>query len=93
MSQVKEILNISSKLDDLRNKNKSTKITIFNYGLGEKNFTTYLNNTAESSSFTINSINKSSKYYKKKFKYLMISDADYIVKSELTHIKTLDNFF
>jgi hypothetical protein len=40
LSQAKEILNISSKLDDLRNKNKSTKITIFNYGLGEKNFTT-----------------------------------------------------
>ena len=84
---------ISSKLDDLRNKNKSTKIVIFNYGLGEKNFKTYLKNTAESSSSTINSINKSSKYYKKKLKYLMVSDAHYIVKSELIHIKTLDNFF
>ena len=84
---------ISSNLDNLRKKNKLTKIVIFNYGLGEKNFTTYLNNTAESSSSTINAINKNSKYYKKKLKYLMVSDVDYIIKSELIHIKTLDNFF
>jgi FkbM family methyltransferase len=84
---------ISSNLEDLRNKNKLTKIVIFNYGLGEKNFITHLNNTAESSSSTINAINKNSKYYKKKLKYLMVSDGDYIVKSELIYIKTLDNFF
>jgi hypothetical protein len=42
----KKFLHISSNLDDLRKKNKSTRIAIFNYGFGEKNFTTYLNNTA-----------------------------------------------
>ena len=83
---------LSSNLLNFKKKYSSTKIALFNYGLGEKNCQTYINNTLESSSSTINSINKKSKYYKKKLKYLMTSDELYVSKRELIEIKTLDSF-
>lgn len=52
----KKIFKISTKLDDLSNKNKSTKITIFKYRL-KKKFITYLNNN--------------SKYYKKNYVFFV----------------------
>ena len=83
---------LSSNLLNFKKKYSSTKIALFNYGLGEKNCQTYINNTLESSSSTINSINKKSKYYKKKLKYFMTSDELYVSKRELIEIKTLDSF-
>ena len=83
---------LSSNLLNFKKKYSSTKIALFNYGLGEKNCQTYINNTLESSSSTINSINKKSKYYKKKLKYLMTSVELYVSKRELIEIKTLDSF-
>jgi len=83
---------LSSNLLNFKKKYSSTKIALFNYGLGEKNYQTHINNTIESSSSTINPINRESKYYKKKLKYLMTSDKLYISKCELIEIKTLDSF-
>ena len=48
-------------------KNKySSNIEIFNYAIGEKEKETYINQTIESSSSTINEINLNSKYLKRK---------------------------
>jgi FkbM family methyltransferase len=87
----KNFKSLSLRFLNLKKKYKSTKIIIFNYGLGEKNYQTYLNNTLESSSSTINPINRKSKYYKRKLKYLMASDDSYISMRELIEIKTLDS--
>ena len=83
---------LSFNILNFKKKYSSTKIALFNYGLGEKNCQTYINNTLESSSSTINSINRKSKYYKKKLKYLMTSDELYVSKRDLIEIKTLDSF-
>lgn len=87
----KNFKSLSLRFLNLKKKYKSTKIIIFNYGLGEKNYQTYLNYTLESSSSTINPINRKSKYYKRKLKYLMASDDSYISMRELIEIKTLDS--
>ena len=50
-----------------------TKVKIFNYGLGENNFDSFINQTIESSSSTINSINTNSKYFFRKIKILNIN--------------------
>lgn len=82
-----------NQLNFLKKKNKQTKIYIFNQGLGEKNYETILNNTLESSSSTINEINKESKYYKRKIKSLITTSDKYIENFEKIKVITLDNFF
>ena len=51
---------------------QSEKVEIHNYGIGDKISKNYINQTIETSSSTINELNKNSKYYEKKienFKY------------------------
>ena len=49
------------------NKNKNNTILNLNHcGVGEDNYSSYINQTQESSSSTINEFNKNSKYLKKK---------------------------
>jgi FkbM family methyltransferase len=50
------------------------KIEIFNYGIGEKISQSFINQTLESSSSTINKLNMKSKYFEKKLKILNIKN-------------------
>lgn len=84
---------LTNQLYFLKKNNKNTKVLIFNLGLGEKNCEVFLNNTLESSSSTINDINKESNYYLRKIKNLMIKSDQYIVDSEKIEVITLDDFF
>ena len=51
-------------------KNHQKKISLFNIGLGHEESTKYLNVLNDSSSSTFNDINKDSKYFKRKKKFL-----------------------
>ena len=83
-----KLLNNISKLDK--------DINCFNFALGDKNEIKALNILNESSSSTINNLNKSSKYYKKKNKIInFFSKKQEIIQKDV-EIKTLsslmDNF-
>ena len=83
--------NIFNKL--LNNINKLKKeINCFNFALGDKNEIKPLNILNESSSSTINNLNKSSKYYKKKNKIInFFSNKEEIIQKNV-EIKTLSSF-
>ncbi len=68
------------------------KVEIFNFGLGDKISKKYINQTIESSSSTINELNKESKYLKKKLKVLNIKDKNTFYQKLPIEISTLDNF-
>ncbi len=73
-------------------KYKPNKVEIFNFGLGEKISKKYINQTVESSSSTINKINKDSKYLKRKLKILNIKDRDTFYHKLPIEVSTLDTF-
>ena len=83
--------NIYDKL--LNNINKLKKdINCFNFALGDKNEIKPLNILNESSSSTINNLNKSSKYYQKKNKIInFFSKKQEIIQKDV-EIKTLSSF-
>ena len=68
------------------------KIEIHNYGIGEKISNDYINQTAESSSSTINKLNINSKYFKKKLKILNIKKKEAFYQKIPIKIITLDHF-
>ena len=68
------------------------KVEVHNYGLGEKNSNNYINQTTESSSSTINELNKNSKYFEKKLKVLNIKDKETFYHKLPIKIITLDYF-
>tara|TARA_Y100000591_G_scaffold316503_1_gene325173 strand:- start:652 stop:1365 length:714 start_codon:yes stop_codon:yes gene_type:complete len=69
-----------------------TNIEIFNFGIGAYTSDEFINQTVESSSSTINSINKDSKYFKRKLKILKIKEENLFFKKIPIKIITLDNF-
>ena len=73
-------------------KYQTNKVEIFNFGLGEKISKKYINQTVESSSSTINKINKDSKYLKRKLKILNIKDRDTFYHKLPIEVSTLDTF-
>ena len=73
-------------------KYQPNKVEIFNFGLGEKISKKYINQTVESSSSTINKINKDSKYLKRKLKILNIKDKDTFYHKLPIEVSTLDTF-
>jgi FkbM family methyltransferase len=73
-------------------KYQPNKVEIFNFGLGEKISKKYINQTVESSSSTINKINKDSKYLKRKLKILNIKDRDTFYHKLPIEVSTLDTF-
>ncbi len=73
-------------------KYNSKKIQIYNYGAGEKISENYINQTLESSSSTINKLNESSKYFKKKLKILNIKNKESFQLKIPIKIITLDYF-
>tara|TARA_S200000501_G_scaffold51347_1_gene41248 strand:+ start:205 stop:921 length:717 start_codon:yes stop_codon:yes gene_type:complete len=68
------------------------KVEIHNYGIGDKMSKGYINQTIESSSSTINRLNKDSKYFKKKLKILNIKNNDSFHHKLPITILTLDHF-
>lgn len=62
------------KLQNIKN------IELFNFGIGEKNEETILNQNIESSSSSINSLNEASSYYKKKYLFL-----NFFKKKKISH--------
>ncbi len=73
-------------------KNNTSNVEIFNYGLGEGFFDSFINQTAESSSSTINKINSNSKYLDRKLKVLKIRNDDGFSQKLPIKIITLDDF-
>ena len=73
-------------------KKKSENILIFNFGLGDKIGESYINQTKETSSSTINNLNINSKYFKKKLKILNIKDKDSFHHQIPIKLVTLDHF-
>ena len=74
------------------NKFNSSKFEIYNFALGEKLSNSFINQTIESSSSTINKLNKKSRYYFRKLKVLKIKDKDQYYKRIPIKIITLDKF-
>jgi FkbM family methyltransferase len=68
-----------------------TDIIIENYALGNKIIDTYLNQSFESSSSTINQINLNSKYFKQKQKLLKSDDKNFFKNIEIKMI-TLESY-
>ncbi len=71
---------------------QSDKVEVYNYGLGEKISNNFINQTTESSSSTINELNKNSKYFEKKLKVLNIKDKETFYHKLPIKIITLDYF-
>jgi len=68
------------------------KVETLNYGIGDKIIKSYINQTIESSSSTINELNINSKYLKKKLKILNIKDKNSFQYKVPIEIITLDYF-
>ena len=70
---------------------QTDKVEIYNYGIGDKISKDFINQTIESSSSTINKLNKDSKYFEKKLKVLNVEKESFYQKLPIT-ILTLDHF-
>ncbi len=70
---------------------QTDKVEIYNYGIGDKISKDFINQTIESSSSTINKLNKDSKYFEKKLKVLNVEKKSFYQKLPIT-ILTLDHF-
>ena len=70
----------------------SEKLEIYNFGIGNEICNGYINQTSESSSSTINELNKNSKYLKRKLKILNIKNQDTFSEQIPIKLTTLDNF-
>ncbi len=73
-------------------KYRSEKIKIYNFGLGDKISNSFINQAIESSSSSINKLNKDSKYFMKKLKILNIKNKDLFSHQIPIKIFTLDHF-
>ena len=71
----------------------SSNIEIYNYGIGDQISNHFINQTLESSSSTINDLNKKSDYFFKKLKILNIKNEKFFSKKIPIQIITLDSFF
>lgn len=70
---------------------QTDKVEIYNYGIGDKISKDFINQTIESSSSTINKLNKDSKYFEKKLRVLNVEKESFYQKLPIT-ILTLDHF-
>ena len=74
------------------NKYSKEKVEIFDYGMGDTLSESYINQTLETSSSTINDLNKESKYFKRKLKILNIRNQDSFIQKIPIKLSTLDHF-
>ena len=63
-----------------------------NFGLGQNNYETFINQTQESSSSTINDLNLNSNYFLKKLKILNIKDIKNYIRKVPIKIRSLDYY-
>ena len=63
-----------------------------NFGIGQRNYETFINQTQESSSSTINNLNFKSNYFLKKLKVLNISNIENYIKKVPIKISSLDYY-
>lgn len=86
----------SSKNYEILQKNilkyDSKKVETFNYGIGKEISQSYINQTLESSSSTINELNENSKYLEKKLKILNIKNKKSFQYKIPIRLITLDYF-
>ncbi len=68
------------------------KVDIYNFGIGDKISKSYINQAVESSSSTMNELNKNSKYLKRKLQVLNIKDNENFYHKIPIQILTLDSF-
>lgn len=96
--KIKKIYSFEASFDNFKilekniHKNTSHNVEIFNFGIGEIVSNGLINQTAESSSSTINELNLNSKYFKKKLKILNIKDKKKFFYKTPIKILTLDSF-
>ena len=67
-------------------------VKIYNFGMGQEISRSYINQTIESSSSTINNLNKKSKYFKKKLKILNIPNSKKFYNRIPVSLLTIDHF-
>lgn len=88
----KNFSHLNLNIKKFRKKYKSTIFNIFNFGFGAVQDRLFLKQTTESSSSTLCNINKHSRYFKKKIKFLKKkTERDFFNEFEV-EIKTIDNF-
>lgn len=68
------------------------KVEIYNFGMGDKVSKSYINQSIESSSSTMNEVNEESKYLKKKLQILNIRDKHVFYHKIPIQVITLDSF-
>ena len=88
---------IFEKLKQNINKKKTNKIEIINSGIGEKEETKNLSIFNETSSSTFSDINKKSKYYQRKAKFLSFfkrkdEDLNYYAETKIFPLSSFKNF-
>jgi FkbM family methyltransferase len=85
-------LNFSILKKNIKNYNLVDICDLNNFGLGHKNFDSYINQTEESSSSTINDFNLNSTYLKRKLKILNIKKKNDFYKKIPIKVKRLDEY-
>ena len=65
---------INFKILNKETKNLNLNLYLNNFGIGSNNQDTFINQTEESSSSSINEFNNNSKYFKKKLKILNVNN-------------------
>ena len=77
---------------ELKRLNQKSKIYLNNIGIGSSNKNTFINQTEETSSSSINEFNMNSKYFKKKMKILNIKNYENFYKKIPIKIIKLDDY-
>ena len=77
---------------ELKRLNQKLKIYLNNIGIGSSNKNTFINQTEETSSSSINEFNMNSKYFKKKMKILNIKNYENFYKKIPIKIIKLDDY-
>ncbi len=85
-------INYKILLKNIHKKKLRFRYELNNLGVGEENKTTFINQTEESSSSTINEFNINSKYLKKKLKILNINKCEKFYKKIPIKLITLDEY-
>ena len=84
--------NFDTLKDKLNYKNRIKNIHIFNFALGDKNEKIFINEALESSSSTINEINTSSRYFKRKEKIIKFFNKNAKVSKSQIVVKKAKDF-
>mgnify|MGYP006100167543 CR=1 FL=1 len=85
-------INFNVLKKNVEKKNLTKICELNNFGVGHHNYDSYINQTEESSSSTINDFNLDSKYFKKKLKILNIKSVDNFYKKIPIKIISLDSY-